>query len=317
MEKPQQPLISFIIPCYNLPPDMVTECITSILNLSLSPDEREIIVIDDGSEKLLINDIYPLADKINYVRQTNKGLSESRNVGINMSNGRYIQFVDGDDRLIVEGYERCIDIVRNYTPDMVMFDFADNDNKRNNVYVVPECVCGSDFMLKNSLRAAAWGYVFNRNILHGLRFTAGIYHEDEEFTPLLMLKAERIFNTKAIAYYYRKRPDSIMNTVDEGVIQKRLDDMEYVIYSLQDKCGFMSLTEKKALERRTAQLTVAYIYQIIKLTHSSSHLEERLRKLESRGLFPLPDNKYNMKYSLFRMLSGNRILRNILLLTIR
>lgn len=87
MEKTQsqQPLISFIIPCYNLPSDMVMECITSILNLSLSPDEREIIVIDDGSEKLLINDIYQLADKINYIRQTNRELSESRNTGINMS----------------------------------------------------------------------------------------------------------------------------------------------------------------------------------------------------------------------------------------
>lgn len=312
-----QPLISFIIPCYNLPPYMVKECIISVLNLSLSPNEREIIVIDDGSEKLLINEIYTLADKINYIRQTNKGLSESRNTGISISKGRYIQFLDGDDKLITKGYERCIDILRNFNPDMVMFDFTDNIYNVNNSFVMPEYECGSDFMRKNSLRAAAWGYVFNRNILHGLRFTAGIYHEDEEFTPLLMLKAEKVYNAKAIAYYYRKRPNSIMNTVDRDIIRKRLDDMEYVIYSLQDKCSFMSLTEKKALERRIAQLTVAYIYQIIKLTHSSNLLKKRLEKLKKRSLFPLPNNKYNMKYSLFRILSGNSVLRNILLLMIR
>lgn len=317
MMKVIQPLVSFIIPCYNLPSYMVIECITSILNLSLNPDEREIIVIDDGSEKLLINEIHSFANSINYIRQNNKGLSESRNIGINVSKGRYIQFVDGDDKLINEGYEYCLDIVRNYNPDMVIFDFANNENKRNNTFEMPECECGSDVMLKKNLRAAAWRYVFNRNILHDLRFTAGIYHEDEEFTPLLMLNAERIFNTKTIAYYYRKRPDSIMNTIDENIVSKRMDDMEYVIYSLQDKSNSMPLMKKKALERRIAQITVAYIYQIIKLTHSSKYLEERLKRLEQRNLFPLPDNKYNMKYSLFRILAGKKILRNLLLLMIR
>lgn len=317
MGKPQQPLISFIIPCYNLQPDMVAECITSIIDLSLGEHDREIIVIDDGSDKVLIDDISNMADNIIYIRHANKGLSASRNVGIDMAKGRYIQFVDGDDRLIKDGYEYCLDIVRNENPDMVLFNNS-ADKKEYNVHKIPECESGSHFMINNSLHAAACGYVFSKDILHDLRFTAGIYHEDEEFTPLLMLRAERLYNTKVTAYYYRQRPDSIMNTIDEGVIRKRLDDMEYVIYSLQDKCGFMFLTtEKKALERRIAQLMVAYIYQIIKLTHSLKRLKERLEKLKKRGLFPLPDNKYNMKYSLFRMMSGNRMLRNILLLMIR
>ena len=43
----RRPLVSFIVTCYNLPTDMLCECIDSILKLSLQPDEREIIVVDD------------------------------------------------------------------------------------------------------------------------------------------------------------------------------------------------------------------------------------------------------------------------------
>lgn len=295
---------------------MVRECITSILGLSLSPDEREIIVIDDGSESPLSDELLSFENKIICIRQNNSGLSASRNNGIAISTGRYIQFVDGDDRLIKDGYERCLEIVRTENPDMVLFDNT-TDRRQFCVPKTTECVSGTRFMRENSLHAAAWGYIFKRDMLGNLRFTTGIYHEDEEFTPLLMLCAERLYNTKLTAYYYRQRHGSIMNAVDESVIRKRMDDMEYVICSLKDKSMAISSAEKDALERRIAQLTVAYIYQIIKLTHSTRQLEKHLADLREQGFFPLPDNKYNWKYTLFRMLSSNKILRNVLFLMIR
>lgn len=295
---------------------MVRECITSILGLSLSPDEREIIVIDDGSDSPLIDSLGGLAGHIIYIRQDNSGLSASRNNGIAASTGRYIQFVDGDDRLIKDGYERCLDIVRAENPDIVLFNNT-ADRRRLCAPKVTECVSGTHFMLYNSLHAAAWGYIFKRDILGSLRFTTGIYHEDEEFTPLLMLRAGRLYDTKLTAYYYRQRHGSIMNAVSENVIKKRIDDMEYVIRSLKDKSTAIGPPGKDALERRIAQLTVAYIYQIIKLTHSASQLEERLDWLREHGFFPLPDNRYNWKYTLFRTLSGNKVSRKLLLFAIR
>ena len=65
----QQPLVSFIVTCYNLPVDMLCECIDSILKLSLQPDEREIIVVDDGSEVSPMNDLLKYGDDIIYVRR--------------------------------------------------------------------------------------------------------------------------------------------------------------------------------------------------------------------------------------------------------
>ena len=94
------PLVSFIIPTFNTDPTMLRSCIDSIRNLSLSNDSREIIVIDDGSDTPAISTLLDISDDIIYVRQPNQGISRSRNRGIDMAKGKYIQLIDGDDYLL-------------------------------------------------------------------------------------------------------------------------------------------------------------------------------------------------------------------------
>lgn len=81
----QQPLVSFILTCYNLPLDMLCACIDSILRLSLRSEEREIIVVDDGSDVSPINNLLRYGDEIIYVRQKNGGVSTARNTGMGMA----------------------------------------------------------------------------------------------------------------------------------------------------------------------------------------------------------------------------------------
>ena len=83
----EKPLISFILTYYNLPVEMLIECIESILALSLQADEREIIVVDDGSKIRCVNELTKYDDEITYIRQRNMGLSEARNTGIQMATG--------------------------------------------------------------------------------------------------------------------------------------------------------------------------------------------------------------------------------------
>ena len=99
------PLVSFIITTYNLPVVLLHECVKSIVALSLSQQEREIILIDDGSDFCPINELTEIASDIILVRQPNKGLSVARNVGLKMATGKFVQFVDGDDCLINAPYE--------------------------------------------------------------------------------------------------------------------------------------------------------------------------------------------------------------------
>ena len=120
----EKPLISFILPYYDLPAEMLCECIDSILALSLRDNEWEIIVVDDGSEMSPMDDLKKYGDHLIYIRQNNKGLSEARNTGIQMARGEYLQFIDSDDLLLQAPYDHCIDMARRKHPDVIVFDFT-------------------------------------------------------------------------------------------------------------------------------------------------------------------------------------------------
>ncbi len=313
-----RPLVSFILTYYNEPVEYLKKAVESICELSLPAKEREIIIIDDGSQKCPLVALEDIQDDIIYLRQKNAGLSMARNRGIHLAEGQYIQFVDADDALIPSVYEHCLDMVRYHDPDLVMFDFTE---KENYVMQVTKAktegpVDGSVWMKNNNVRAAACTYIFKKDILLNLRFEKGLLQEDEAFTPQLILRAERVFYTDAKAYFYRQREGSIQHTKDEKHTQKSLNDVEKIIFQLQDVATSQSHTNRQALERRVNQLTMDYLYNIIKKTHNRSELENRIERLRDRGLFPLPDKDYTWKYKYFRKLINTKFGRIILCKTL-
>ena len=313
----RRPLVSFIVTCYNLPTDMLCECIDSILKLSLQPDEREIIVVDDGSEVSPMNDLLKYGDDIIYVRQKNGGVSVARNTAMDMAKGQYIQIVDGDDCLLTVPYEHCLDIVRhNSEADVVMFDFT-HDLSGSQVPDRFQKKNGAELLRTENIRGAACCCLFRQSVRGRLAFTPGIaYGEDEEFTPQLLIRAETVYVTDAKAYFYRERTTSAVHQTDEASILKRLSDTKEVILHLSRLADTSPQSDKVALQRRVAQLTMDYIYNTILLTRSEEKLNETLGDLRKDGLFPLPDHPYSTKYTCFRRLSNSAIGRKLLLTTL-
>ena len=314
----QTPLVTFIVTYYQLPIEMLYECLDSILALSLSSSEREIIVVDDGSKESPLGKLDKYLDSIVYVRQCNGGLSAARNRGIQMATGQYLQFVDADDYLIRAPYEHCLDVVRyQQHPDVVMFDFTDemSDNSTD-IFSTGDLQSGTAYLSQHNLQATACCYLFKRSILGTLRFTAGIYHEDEEFTPQLLLRADTLCSANAQAYFYRRRPHSITSETNKRQILKRLDDKLKVIKKLRHTADTLPTEERLALSRRVAQLTMDYIYTIIIQTRDRHFLNRKLDALKHLGLFPLPDRDYTKKYKWFRRLTnssaGLTLLMNVL-----
>lgn len=308
-----QPFVSFIIPYYNLPVQLLKECIESILRLSLHTSEREIIVVDDGSDNSPVNELSDYENDIIYIRQKNGGLSMARNKGLDIAKGTYIQFVDADDQLISTSYEQCLNIIRQHqSADIVLFDFS-TELCVKAVAEVVQPVSGSNYMRNNNIHGTAWGYLFRRSILGELRFTPGIYHEDEEFTPQLLLRAEEVYPTRAKAYLYNQREGSITSSKNPADTEKRINDREGVIFRLHDLCDKLPRQDKMALERRVAQLTMDYIYCIILENCSLEFLNQRLQHLHDKGLFPLPDANYTTKYTWFRRMSNSSLGRQMLL----
>lgn len=308
----EKPLISFIITYYNKPLAFLKECIHSILALHLPSARREILVIDDGSDVSPINDLLEIRDQIIYLRQENLGLSAARNVGLRLASGQYIQFVDADDKLLVETYDRCIDFIQAHHPDIFFFDFA-NEDTVDESFIYDGPVSGTTFLHENNLHSSACGYLFSRNIVGDLQFPVGRLHEDEEFTPLLLLRADKVFKTDARPYFYRMCDGSIVHGKDPQHLSKRLEDIEHILSHLQGVAGTLPLNDRMALNRRIAQLSMEYLYHVICLTRSQQKLEETVERLRAQGLFPLPVRKYTRKYYVFSKVVNHKIGRKLLL----
>ena len=311
-----QPLVSFIIPYYDLPVVMLCECIDSILAAPLTAAEREIIVIDDGSSTSPMNGLMHYGDDIIYLRQPNQGLGSARNKGIEVATGQYLQFVDGDDRLVPDAYAHCLDLLRNHPDaDMIVFDFTDGQPAPQS-YTDSAPLSGTEYLRHHNIHGMACGYIARAKTVSELRFTPGIYHEDEEFTPLLLVRAERIVRTDARAYHYRRRPDSITTAPDATATKKRLDDLHGVIQRLHYQADRLGRNDRLAMQRRVAQLTMDYIYQTIRQSRSADVLEQRVSQLRAEGLFPLPRRSYSSKYTWFRLATLTALGRRLLLLTL-
>lgn len=283
--------ISFIVTYHNEPLNMLSECLRSIASLPVA--DKEIIVIDDGSEVSPDASVTSVGADVRLIRQDNKGLSAARNRGMECATGNYIQFVDADDMLLPE-YAAVIHTLEQHHPDVLQFCFTRHYSATKKPVDITFDGTGLQRLSTYNLRAAAWSYVFNRRSLGNIRFQEGIYHEDELFTPLLFLQAERIIDTNAQAYFYRQRCDSITTTHDDSKIQKRLDDTHYVIKTLSDM-------DNTALTRRISQLTMDYMYNIVKLTGNFNDFCHRCRHLKQQSLLPLPLRFYSAKYFLFAL----------------
>ena len=198
---------------------------------------------------------------------------------------------------------------------MVVFDFTSKQQVQTTFTEMP-VQSGTQYMRNNNIHGTACGYLFKSTTLSELRFTPGIWHEDEEFTPQLLIRAEQICVTNAKAYYYRKHPGTITTSTDNESKAKRFEDIMGVLTRLNYLTDRVPQVDKSALQRRVAQLTMDYIYQVIIQQHSRQALDDCLAELRKEGLFPLPDRDYSQKYKWFRKMTNSTLGRSVLLNTL-
>lgn len=297
--------ISFIIPYHNEPIWMLKECIQSIISVHIN-DEKEVIVVDDGSDVSPESELQHIDGSIIVIRQENGGLSAARNKGLYHATGDYIQFVDADDTLL-PSYANVIALLKKEKPSLLQFHLLRVEEKPENaaktsasdalsaLNIVAD-MKGSEYMEHHNLRASACSYVFLRNIIgDDLRFERGIYHEDELFTPQLMLRTERLISISDACYFYRIREGSITN--DKAKAMKKLDDMLHILLSLKEKS-----LQTPALQRRVHQFSMDYIYNI--MMSGTDDKSSRLLRMKQLKLFPLPLKAYTWKYFLFAILAN-------------
>lgn len=314
------PIVSFIITYYSEPLPLLAECLRSVLQVcslmmqrGMAKQDFEIVVVDDGSQLSPLGMLKQMDEDICYIRQTNAGLSAARNAGLSAAHGEYVQFVDADDALLPHAYSSLCPQSREEA-DIILFRFTDEEHRWHEdetgtltgkpTSPADEAGCkrvmsGTQYMLQHNVRASACCYLFRRSLLGGLRFADGMLHEDELFTPLLLLRMHSVRDYTWPAYYYRQRPHTITHTDTACHIARRLNDTETILHRLRDVANRLLGDDKRALMRRVEQLTTDYIYIMCKVEADRQERMRRMRQLTADGFLPLPLHPYTLRHWAF------------------
>lgn len=276
------PAISVIVPVYNTQ-KFLEKCLESIINQTFK--DIEIICINDGStdnSMSILNDYSEIDSRIKIINQKNAGLSCARNTGINNAKGEYIGFVDSDDWIDLDFFEKLYNAAKNYDADIASAgikrvrsykwkyhlkikeeEVTENTDRKFVLCDVPE-------------KCYVWNKIYRLEKIKqfSLYFEAGIYFEDRCFTCEALSKLKRLVVVPDTYYNYWTNPNSIVKSKST----KKTQDAKY--------------TNEKMMK-------------ILKLNNINlEHYAEKIKKIKFLGLTILKIKifKHKKQYILFNQI---------------
>lgn len=196
-------LISVIVPIYNAE-TYLDKCISSILNQTYKM--LELILINDGSTDSSLEICQKWQEKDNrvvLVNRENKGVSESRNEGIEIAKGKYISFVDADDYLDKNCFQMVMDSNEANNYDIVVFNYylAFPNNNIIGVTGFENDRFEYEILRENGIRGFACNKVYKAEIINQIRFDKNIKVCED-----LLFNFEVSFNNLKLKYYFIDKP---------------------------------------------------------------------------------------------------------------
>lgn len=313
--------LSFIVPVYNVAP-YLRKCVDSLL--AQDYDNYEIILVDDGSTddswqiiQEYVRRFRGLEDeRVRGIHQPNAGLSAARNTGITAAMGEYFCFVDSDDyweknvlgSLMEQVEGEQLDVLRfNYRNVNERYEefYPNKDPKRDVDY--SESVVDGETFLNERLGPACYAvmFVIKRNLIisdqnsafsnqlkekDNCLFTEGIYFEDTDWTPRMLLRAKSIASTPMVVYNYLWRTGSITLPTDSVKRKKVLEDKVRLIRGFQEQSQFVK--DPVWFTWMTSSTAMGVMGMLAKM--SSAERKPYLQELKSLHVFPLSTKKEKM-----------------------
>lgn len=224
--------ISIIIPAYNVE-QYIQTCIESVLQQSYR--NIEVIIINDGSSDRTgeICNIYQKQDnRVKVIHKDNSGVSDSRNVGLNLSTGDYVCFIDSDD-WIEQDYLNDVSKVLKEKKCLILFNGWVKDLEDGSTLqmysTVPVLNLNEEEALQELFEQKLFGWgvyatFYKREVIQGCEFDSKIkFGEDFYFKYQLIKKAkEGLLYLPINKYHYVKRESSATNSYS---VVKRADDL--------------------------------------------------------------------------------------------
>lgn len=258
MNPDTRPLISVVVPVYKVE-KYLDRCVASITAQTYK--NLEIILVDDGSPDCCgqLCDRWAQEDpRVKVVHKQNGGLSSARNAGIAVATGAYVGFVDSDDYIHPQMYEKLYAALVETAADISIcnYDYVDGETDKPDLKMreispmktevltrtqgyekVSRIVTGYGFYV------TAWNKLYPRSIFDQLQFKEGFIHEDEFFVHHLFARCNRIATIADALYMYVQRGGSITKT---KVTVRSL----HGAYAYLDRYQFLRQEGERAMAKR-------------------------------------------------------------------
>lgn len=260
--------LSIIMPIYNTG-KYLHKCIDSILSQTLT--DFELILVDDGSidESGTICDKYASQDdRIKVIHKENEGVSIARNTGLKIAQGEYIGFIDSDDWIEPDMYEKLYNLALKNSCDIVMCDtvtkYDDKPDEEDTITQLPEDVLLMKEQISPKLlceiAGSACRCIYRRQIL---------INNNVLFPKNIPLSEDRIFNILAMGYanavYYTKNPFYNRYVRKGSAVSKYHINMCSIIDKVRN--GYMEAIEMAWNDR--SEYKLIYEKQIVHMTHGA------------------------------------------------
>ena len=265
------PLISVIVPMYNVQ-GYVAKCMASLSAQTLA--DFEVIVIDDGSTDGSLSEAQTAIGtdlRFRLIQQENSGLSEARNVGLELAQGTFIAFVDSDDSVTPSYLFRLWQALENTGADWVAcgirFTFPDGSSSCHSAIHGHADLHGIGVLTRHKIAnwedvirhfPSAWNKLYRRKLIDGLRFSKNTWFEDHTFYYQAAARTDHLLHLAAPLYVQtRERPGQITGSDSDRVFEQ-FDVLDKIHTVLNDTShpgsalAFQNITSRLLFERSTA-----------------------------------------------------------------
>jgi len=313
--------LSIIVPVYNLE-NYIGPCLESLVDISLSPEEYEILVIDDGSYDKSEEIIGHFADQyqqVRLLRQSNIGVGSARNLGLEKATGEYVWLVDGDDLVYSEKVASALEESIAHDVDALAFKFTSVDEEGNDDpwiqfkldFAGQKTLFGHEFYLLNYGKSYLWLYFFKRELFvrGNLQFHKSIKMQDGELMPKIFMGCNKVRAYEDALIKYRFRPTSAVNDKNENKRAYFYHSMVTVAKSLSELQQEMDKNSLmyKAIELKRVQMNQMLFTNLVSNKYSEEINIKFISMLKENGLLPFSPisgftPKMNFKYNVIRKL---------------
>jgi glycosyltransferase involved in cell wall biosynthesis len=222
-------IISIVVPVYNTE-KYLSRCIDSCLNQRCA--DIELVLVDDGSTDEsyeICKNYYNSDNRVRLISQQNGGASAARNVGIEVSHGDYLMFVDSDDWIEPDMIDRMIYVIRDNPKIQIVQTRVPADMKNQ----VGNQIFGGNEAVRCLLEGSWWGPIcklISKELIGDIRFPEKTISEDYLFNYRLFNKANYVQYLDICFYHRTDRPDSLSKIQ----LSKRKFDEFYNVKEVSD-----------------------------------------------------------------------------------